>query len=957
MRDRLVKLSVPLCEEFKARVQHVDMFACRICVFPLIASKYRTELHKALSHLVGLDETPERPVNVNSKVVYLVRGDVENGKPFRGVVTEEKPAGRYKVFDVDSGMVKTVAITDIIQLPLALCYIPPLVICMAVPPSAVDAQSPERIKEDSLVICRFKPVPLLCVQDAYPPVLLCDVRMDGAHAVSVNIEAAEPIEVRRLPSASFAVRIKGAGSGRRVHMKTPMLKEEEEYSVRLVAQDSDGCYFGTVSTPSSRPVYSRHEMGSSVRTYAPKERPETMANEERKRIMEQRRENVRRGEETIAETADSLRRERELFETAKSKREQDIALMTMQLQIANISRKLDEITTNSVPNAIAFGVGAYPLHTPLQLGSTYAQQQLQSQELQQSNQYVGKNSAEQNDGTMQQILCTQQNGTAVASCSSLPTFASARRAQTNVILVPTMQHPRSAGHCSASSTSTISSDLMRDSIGQQAQVRGKSQSRESLITSTACASEIMRREPIALSHAGTAQVGKASFDSAVKRSSKERHDRKHGLRPHTCLGNCSSDMRSEVEHSAHATGDHVRCVLSAQSTTTIGSNRTEILHHVHPRDRDGNVLCSSSESSDEGMGMEQSQSEKEGDGGGGKTKQYVKHVEMERGRTYVVKRSDEDYCNKNWPLFFVQIQENEQLHFMEQYLDSLQLQSDLPDDRVVVGTLCACYCNAFGAVFRAVITDVSDERVEVLYVDYGNYEVVDRKQLKSVDDQPEVIRTCAAMGIPCILSDVDSALTEGGNVEIQADVIAAMQMKVACSLEQFTLRFLRQRSDGVNTVEVVQKEHVRSMEQDNIFAVECVGVVYFTGSATKIEVIFGKGVWVVVEAVAAETCCGCRKEPQVVWGHAQAETQVKGRGCTFFHVSSLHKDVLAMRLQPSAKQARAQTHMYMFTGNTFFLMCVCTGSLRLLTKAGRGYFASPKQSFAYVAAIPIWLYG
>lgn len=87
--------------------------------------------------------------------------------------------------------------------------------------------------------------------------------------------------------------------------------------MRLVAQDSDGCYFGTVSTPSSRPVYSKHEMGSSVRTHVPKERPETMANEERKRIVEQRRENVRRGEETIAETADSLRRERELFEAAK----------------------------------------------------------------------------------------------------------------------------------------------------------------------------------------------------------------------------------------------------------------------------------------------------------------------------------------------------------------------------------------------------------------------------------------------------------------------------------------------------------------------------------------------------------------------------------------------------------------------------------------------------------------
>lgn len=57
---------------------------------------------------------------------------------------------------------------------------------------------------------------------------------------------------------------------------------------------------------------------------------------------------------------------------------------------------------------------------------------------------------------------------------------------------------------------------------------------------------------------------------------------------------------------------------------------------------------------------------------------------------------------------------------------------------------------------------------------------------------------------------MDKALTEGGHAKIGADIIAAMQMKVACDLEQFALRFLKQRSDGVNIVEVLQKEHVRS---------------------------------------------------------------------------------------------------------------------------------------------------
>lgn len=53
----------------------------------------------------------------------------------------------------------------------------------------------------------------------------------------------------------------------------------------------------------------------------------------------------------------------------------------------------------------------------------------------------------------------------------------------------------------------------------------------------------------------------------------------------------------------------------------------------------------------------------------------------------------------------------------------------------VLGTLCVSYCMAFEANFRAVITNISGNEVEVLYIDYGNYETVQRNQLKSIDDQ------------------------------------------------------------------------------------------------------------------------------------------------------------------------------------------------------------------------------
>lgn len=56
---------------------------------------------------------------------------------------------------------------------------------------------------------------------------------------------------------------------------------------------------------------------------------------------------------------------------------------------------------------------------------------------------------------------------------------------------------------------------------------------------------------------------------------------------------------------------------------------------------------------------------------------------MNEGQEYIVKRSDEDRANINWPLFFVQVQKEELLDFLEQHLDSLQPKNDLPDERVV----------------------------------------------------------------------------------------------------------------------------------------------------------------------------------------------------------------------------------------------------------------------------------
>uniref|UniRef100_A0A183UM61 Tudor domain-containing protein n=1 Tax=Toxocara canis TaxID=6265 RepID=A0A183UM61_TOXCA len=214
---------------------------------------------------------------------------------------------------------------------------------------------------------------------------------------------------------------------------------------------------------------------------------------------------------------------------------------------------------------------------------------------------------------------------------------------------------------------------------------------------------------------------------------------------------------------------------------------------------------------------------------------YVEHVGVEDGRDYVVKRSDGDDGNARWPLFFVQVGRDAQLDFIEEHLDSLESQCGLRDNELggwrvafeeveqilqnrfsrfldctaqVVGTVCASYCAAFEGTFRAVITRIDEGgQIEVHYIDYGNYEMVGRSQLKSLDGQPELIRTMAAMAIPCVLSAMERAYMTGTDV-CENSELAAAQSQISCDLDHFTLKFLRKLPDGVHIVEVVQEINV-----------------------------------------------------------------------------------------------------------------------------------------------------
>lgn len=178
-----------------------------------------------------------------------------------------------------------------------------------------------------------------------------------------------------------------------------------------------------------------------------------------------------------------------------------------------------------------------------------------------------------------------------------------------------------------------------------------------------------------------------------------------------------------------------------------------------------------------------------------KYRHLFEYVKVTCGQTEVVRRSDDDSANITWPLFFVQIQKNELINFLEENLDTLQPEIVLPENNLEIGTLCVSYCRTFDSMFRAVITEVTGEQVEVYYVDYGNYEFVSAKDLKAIEDQSEEARTHPGMAVPCILESLESVSVSFAEDE-------KLKEAVSCDLDSFRLRFIRVRSDGVYVVQL-----------------------------------------------------------------------------------------------------------------------------------------------------------
>ncbi|KHN79885.1 hypothetical protein Tcan_02704, partial [Toxocara canis] len=994
--NELVGLDLPLCEDFKARVLRVDATMCRICVSPVVTADYRKKLTVALAQLDSTDEAQLEPTEVTLRIVYLVRGTA----PFRGVVTKVvEPTECWTVFDIDSGMIMPVDNGRIVELPDALCEIPPLVICIAVPPCAVDPNSADYISEDSIVTCRFNSKDLLLfVDDTYPPVLVCEVQSerdtanenqnngyeDSESAISFSSDHSrrcdsygsgalsskksisvqensltsiatgdmncglatpqsafepyrvvlpyrltacvcnrvvgsvywmrdstlletlyehiiEPIrnltmddlvghegsvgcialvsrlpksethkanrcrlyrgavvgvdqteqtcsvylvdyaqtvrcslsaifditeqssEVRRLPSASFAVRVKGADTKRKSRNRIVALLNEEEYSLQLTVQEKDGCFVGTICVPTEKPGRSsRGGRCRESRRRAKKVKQKAAAQaapvKETKgeASLEQKREEMRKELEDLAERENALRRERELLEAARSKRDQDIALMTMQLQIANISRKVDAIASCSMPNA-TFGSGGYAmLHAALQLNSNYALPLRYG--LQQPNQNAIRSWLEANNELLTAIQRTQglqaQQGGASGGAGGLypllPSHTTPLNTPASAPVNP-MPHPSgSADRSSAAPTLTASNgfsmtqhqdESASEMVLNSTDYKGPANVEHAIFGDT----RPVRVKEESTSRSSTVSVvGSPSFGriSSFAQTSKRSQSISLNASPDSGLlsstyanrpGGFGSRNRSTTEYGEppkHLISEYERSLSKKNATcernlyksrpscticqaeghfanscpsnimSQAGGDNADVSDDVTVQksgliNMERNAESAKTKRVDDSQVCDTALSavvDSAYDGATNSNRKwrhsvfnytsYVEHVGVEDGRDYVVKRSDGDDGNARWPLFFVQVGRDAQLDFIEEHLDSLESQCGLRDNELVVGTVCASYCAAFEGTFRAVITRIDEGgQIEVHYIDYGNYEMVGRSQLKSLDGQ--VYRFCS----------------------------------------------------------------------------------------------------------------------------------------------------------------------------------------------------------------------
>uniref|UniRef100_A0A915CE11 Tudor domain-containing protein n=2 Tax=Parascaris univalens TaxID=6257 RepID=A0A915CE11_PARUN len=149
----------------------------------------------------------------------------------------------------------------------------------------------------------------------------------------------QPQIVRDLPAAAFKFRAKKVDCPWKTDKRTSRLHEEKTYEVELQGKDGRGVFFGNAK-------FLQHKVNKEL---SPVDDDETSSlddghNEEEEDLnLTEKEEELKRRMQELREEQESFKHERQLYELEAEEREKQMRLMAAQMQLLEVSHKMDTI--------------------------------------------------------------------------------------------------------------------------------------------------------------------------------------------------------------------------------------------------------------------------------------------------------------------------------------------------------------------------------------------------------------------------------------------------------------------------------------------------------------------------------------------------------------------------------------------------------------------------------------
>ncbi|VDK84612.1 unnamed protein product [Onchocerca ochengi] len=172
---------------------------------------------------------------------------------------------------------------------------------------------------------------------------------------------------------------------------------------------------------------------------------------------------------------------------------------------------------------------------------------------------------------------------------------------------------------------------------------------------------------------------------------------------------------------------------------------------------------------------------------------YHKVIDIANGNELVVQRIGSD---TDWPVFFVTTNPTSQDISIECF-DSMQ---KLNADEIVtfgIGVLCLVQCSDLRRTkVRAIVERFNENIIQVRHIDDGHVETIQLNELWSIEKLSPSVRTRPALAVPCILASFNEAKL--------VKTINCHKNEIPCVGQLMRLLFKKQRdSDGIWIVELI----------------------------------------------------------------------------------------------------------------------------------------------------------